>query len=200
MNVHFLSYCIVLEKNWDVPTLTDIWHMRSDVNSAYTYFANTILPKIVCPTKWRGQVTKRTISQLATPTDEAFGLFLLENSWENWIETQRLVHEDNNKSGANKTPFIYSLQETKGGSRKCWGWSNAGMRRYRELVNMVWADRENNADKDNLKASYKTNCPKEREVALNSLKRKRNSDDGVRDPVVEVPNDLDLMEEVKLKK
>jgi len=31
---------------------------------------------------------------------------------------------------------------------------------------------------------------------MNSLKWKRNSDDGVRDPVVEVPNDLDLMEEV----
>jgi hypothetical protein len=76
--------------------------MRSDVNSAYTYFANTILPKIVGPTKWRGQVTKRTISQIATPTDEAFGLLLLENSWENWKEAQRLVHEDNSKSGANK--------------------------------------------------------------------------------------------------
>ena len=37
---------------------------------------------------------------------------------------------------------------------------------------------------------------KERRVAFNSLNRKRNSDDGVRDPVVEVPNDLDLMEEV----
>jgi hypothetical protein len=60
---------------------------------------------------------------------------------------------------------------------------------------MVRANRENNADKDNFEAGYKTNCVKEREVALNSLQRKRNSDDGVRDPVVEVPNDLDLMEE-----
>ena len=32
--------------NGDIPTLTDILHMRSDVNSAYTFFANTILPKI----------------------------------------------------------------------------------------------------------------------------------------------------------
>jgi hypothetical protein len=47
--------------------------MRSDVNLAYAYFANTILPKIVGPTKWRGQVTKRTISQIAKPMDEAFG-------------------------------------------------------------------------------------------------------------------------------
>jgi hypothetical protein len=76
--------------------------MRSDVNLAYTYFANTILPKIVGPTKWRGQVTKRTISQIATPRDEAFGLLLLENSWENWIEARRLVHEDNSKSGQPK--------------------------------------------------------------------------------------------------
>ena len=67
------------QKNGDVLTLTDILHMRSDVNSAYTYFANTILPKIVGPTKWRGQVTKGTISQIATPTDEVFGLLLLEN-------------------------------------------------------------------------------------------------------------------------
>ena len=184
------------KKNGDVPTLTDILHMRSDVNSAYTYFANTILPKIVSLTKWRGQVTKRTISQIATPTDEAFGLLLLENSWENWKEARRLVHEDNSKSGANKTPCIYSLQETKGRSRRFGGWSNAGMRRYRELVHMVRGIRENNADEDNFEASYKADCVKEREVALNSLKRKRNSDDGVRDPVVEVPNDLDLMEKV----
>jgi len=64
-------------------------------------------------------------------------------------------------------------------------------RQPKELVHMVRADRENNAE-----AGYKAECVKEREVALNSLKRKRNSDDGVRDPVVEVPNDLDLMEEV----
>jgi phage head maturation protease len=70
------------------------------------------------------------------------------------------------------------------------------MRRYRELVYMVRANWENNADKDNLKAGYKAGCVKERRVAFNSLKRKRNSDDGVSDPVVEVPNDLDLMEEV----
>jgi hypothetical protein len=139
---------------------------------------------------------KKEYSQIATPTDEAFGLLLLENSWENWIEARRLVHEDNSKSGANKTPFIYSLQQTKGCSRKFEGWSNARMRRYRELVHMVRADRENNADKDSFEAGYKANCVKEREVALNSLKRKRNSDDGVRDPVVEVPNELDLMEGV----
>ena len=76
------------KKKGDVPTLTKILHMRSDVNSAYTYFANTILPKIVSLTKWRGQVTKRTISQIATPTDKAFGLLLLENSWENWIKKE----------------------------------------------------------------------------------------------------------------
>ena len=49
------------------------------------------------------------------------------------------------------------------------------MRRYRELVHMVRAIRENNADEDNFEASYKADCVKEREVALNSLKRKRNS-------------------------
>ena len=70
------------------------------------------------------------------------------------------------------------------------------MRRYRELVHMVQADRENNADKDSFEAGYKADSVKEREVALNLLKRKRNSDDGVRNPVVEVPNNLDLMEEV----
>jgi len=105
---------------------------------------------------------KKEYSQIATPTDEAFGLLLLENSWENWIEARRLVHEDNSKSGANKTPFIYSLQQTKGCSRKFEGWSNARMRRYRELVHMVRADRENNADKDSFEAGYKANCVKER--------------------------------------
>ena len=64
------------------------------------------------------------------------------------------------------------------------------------MVHMVRANRENNADEDSFEAGYKAKCVKEREVALISLKRKRNSDDGVRDPVVEVPNNLDLMEEV----
>jgi len=156
------SYCILDKTNGNVPRLQDILHMRSDVNLAYTYFANASLPKIVGPTKWRGQVTKKTISQIATPTDEAFGLLLLENSLENWIEAQRLVHEDNSNSGANKTPFIYSLRQTKGGSRKFGVWSNAGMRRYRELVHLVRANRENNADKDNFEAGYKAKCVKER--------------------------------------
>jgi hypothetical protein len=128
---------------------------------AYTYFANTILRKIVGLTKWRGQVTKKTISQIATPTDEAFGFLLLENSWDNWIEAQRHVHEENSKSGANKTPFINSFRQTKGGSRKFGGWSNAGMRRYRESVHLVQANRENNADKDSFEAGYKANCVKE---------------------------------------
>ena len=97
------------------------------------------------------------------------------------------MHEDNSKSGANKTPFIYSLRQTKGGSRKFGGWSNAGMRRYRELVHMVRAEKTMQTIDGRV-------C--ERERGSIEFKRKRNSDDGVRDPVVEVPNDLDLMEEV----
>ena len=83
----------------------------------------------------------------------------------------KLVHEDNSMSGANKTPFIYSLRQTKGGSRKFGGWSNAGMRRYRELVHMVRANRENNADEDSFEAGYKAECVKEREVALKEVQQ-----------------------------
>jgi len=44
------------------------------------------------------------------------------------------------------------------------------MRRYRELVHMVRADRENIADKDSFEAGYKANYVKEREVALNFIR------------------------------
>ena len=36
------------------------------------------------------------------------------------------------------------------------------MRRYRELVHMVRADREHNADEDSFEAGYKVKCLKER--------------------------------------
>jgi len=79
------------------------------------------------------------------------------------------VHEDNKNSGANEIPFIYSLWQTKGSSRKFGGWPNDGMRRYKELVLMVRANRENNAEETNFETTYKANCVKAREVALNSL-------------------------------
>jgi hypothetical protein len=63
---------------------------------------------------------------------------------------------------ANKTPFIYSLRQTKGGSRKFGGWSNDGMRRYRELVHMVRADRETLQTKTALRLVTRPTVSRER--------------------------------------
>jgi len=70
-----------------------------------------------------------------------------------------------------KQNSVHILPPTnKGRQPQIRGWSNAGMRRYRELVHMVRADRENIADKDSFEAGYKANYVKEREVALNFIR------------------------------
>ena len=51
------------------------------------YFCDNFLLQVVGRVQWRDGVTKIPVHKLATVTDEAFALLVLENIWDVWTTT-----------------------------------------------------------------------------------------------------------------
>ena len=127
------------------------------------------------------------LSEVITPSEEAFALFCFENSlkrWE-WIAGNKVQNEDDTSSTALYSPQMPSLRyqraiKKKQNSRMSAGhWTDAGMIRMIELVDKVEEKRTQREYFENeLKQMYQTNCSAE-EVCTgwmmteNAKKRKR---------------------------
>jgi hypothetical protein len=81
--------------------------LRED-SGAYTWFYDFVLSCVVGRNKWRQFSSERPGCTLASVSDEALALLLLENSWDCWVEKVKLtvdegegsstpVMKDNNK-------------------------------------------------------------------------------------------------------
>ena len=124
-----------------LPTLGEILSLRVD-RSAYTFFCDHLLGAVTGMKKFAKASRSRWISNIATISDEAFALVLLENNYEVWVDMQT--------RGVTKGSSV-DPKYTNGGnsvgngrSRKYKGWSDEGIERYNELFDRVKKDRENN--------------------------------------------------------
>ena len=72
----------LLEKK-TLPTLEDIM-LKRDKEETFFVFADSFLSRVVGVAYWRKHCAKMTIRDMATISDEAFALLLLENYWESW--------------------------------------------------------------------------------------------------------------------
>ena len=142
--------------------LSDFLRLRSDPD-AYSDYFKYFLPAVGRKSFWRHLVSNaKCDSDLATVSNEAFGLLVLENHWERWLDmyqksrgkvdlfrTKRRTKEKREKAHCiSNIPPKY----TKGGivyknRRKSHedggkGWSAKGIERFNELFDLVKLDRK----------------------------------------------------------
>ena len=72
------------EKTVVLPELSDMMAGREEPE-AHAFYCHFFLPCVVGRTKWNYMMRNhKTIDSVATSSDEALGLVLLENSWNRW--------------------------------------------------------------------------------------------------------------------
>lgn len=127
-----------------LPELSDMLEGRENP-SAYSFFCYHFLPYVVGRTKWNYIMrTNRDIRDVASTSDEALGLVLLENSWDRWewehTKTKEDIKADNAKRPEERTgpQTKYTVgRGRKDVSRSCSGWTNQGILRFSELAKMT---------------------------------------------------------------
>lgn len=92
------------------------------------------------------------LSEIATPSDEALGLLLLENSEVKWsFEVGTDTKDGSNEKDVDgvKTKYTsvgkYSAQK-KGYTKRYGGWREDGIQRFNDILDMVKADRIKNGE------------------------------------------------------
>ena len=136
----------LLEKK-TLPTLEEIM-LKRDKEETFFVFADTFLSRVVGVAYWRKHCAKMTIRDMATISDEAFALLLLENYWESWstknveeYKTEVAFDESTNQKKKRKATWG---KYTSGawGSKRFGGWSKDGLQRFNQLYTEVQKDRE----------------------------------------------------------
>ena len=117
------------------PPLAQILMGRTNKNKAYTFYCDYFLQCVVGRRRWKKGVSKDEVWKIATVTDEAFGMLLLENSWEKWVDMAR------RQSGTSEVDSEYTNSGVGKNSRKFQGWDDQGLTRFNELRNQVQAER-----------------------------------------------------------
>ncbi len=155
-----------------LPTLSDILELRGNEKTMDT-FCDTWIPCVVGKVAWKKNRCIKPIGQIATVSDEAFALLVLENIWEiwsevpmeEWLETREHskrkssvgVAAEENCNENQKTPPHEKTKKVRAGkytgnyigAGKFRGWNAAGIRRYNELLQHVRKNREDYPDYDN---------------------------------------------------
>jgi hypothetical protein len=141
--------------------MKDMLKLRMDengvINKDYITFCEHFLKCVVGAQAYnRGLRMRTNISKIATPSDEALALLLLENShyrWQMEFEQKEKLgngQEDGAQQGsADLPPPKYTSaggkRNQKGFTKKYGGWNKSGIERFNELYDHVIADRRAHA-------------------------------------------------------
>jgi hypothetical protein len=138
-----------------MPSVRNMMALRrgvgGQINVSYIFFCEKFLKHVVGVRTFNGGwKNKATITDLATPSDEALGLLLLENSENRWIQEFEMEQrgEDECDSALPKTKYTSNgdKKAKRGFTKKYGGWSNEGIDRFNELVGLVKLDRAVNGE------------------------------------------------------
>ncbi len=161
----------------ELPELKDISagvRDAEDPRVAYIFF-DFFLPAVVGKKKYKNRVAYEPVSKIATVSDEALAMLLLENSWEKWED--ELDKETTDPSKLKPTKWTSMKSQ---GKRYC-GWNQDGMIRFNELCDIVKKDRKKDQMKEKDERVEYQYCKKKRKAA-DDKKRKSNNNDGENAP------------------
>ena len=125
---------------------------------AYSLFFNRFAPLLEKKSLWKQRITSaKSDADLLSISSEAFGLLVLENQWDRWMDMyemsggQVLLTKARLKQFESKVRPLYtrggvvydsSAEEDSIGTMK--GWSSRGIQRFNELCDFVAQDRKDN--------------------------------------------------------
>ena len=88
------------------------------------------------------------MSKVATPSDEALTLLIIENNERRWTDAHELMQKGATGSSLQLGPTRYTSAgrngKKKGFTRKYSGWNAEGIKRFNEILDMVRMDRQLN--------------------------------------------------------
>jgi hypothetical protein len=164
-----------------LPSLENILLLRNDPET-YMVVYDYILPCIVGKVYWKKAVQGRLAVEIATTSDEALALLILENSWNCW--TQEASLSPGQKLAAVETRERTKWTSNSMSSGKYEGWGTEGVPRYNVLCAAVKKDRRDNEAFDK---EYQRRCREQQE----GRKKDKNSTKKARQSVVASYNDMD---------
>ena len=154
----------VLRADKKLPENVEDFLQLSKDTSTMKLFLESFVSCVVGRMKWRNLCHEQRISKIATATDEAFALLVLENIWDAWKEvdpqeyimarSKRRREEDdedevveaNSNDGKSKRRRRKEIagQYTKEhrNAKRYRGWGEDGHARFNQLVNLVREDRK----------------------------------------------------------
>jgi hypothetical protein len=155
---NFMTLCLFLaclgkDGYENMPSVKNMLLLRRDdngkANQAFVYFCSKLLKCIVGYQKLQLK-SGVPICSIASPSDEAFGLLLLENSEELWQEEFLRKIEISTASDTPLPLAKYTASASNGSkrspsarsTRRNQGWSDEGIKRYNSLLQLVKQDRQ----------------------------------------------------------
>lgn len=162
---------MTLRMKKQLPTLSDILELRGN-EETMDIFCDTIISCVVGKVEWKKNRCVKPMGQVATVSDEAFALLVLENIWEiwsevpteEWLETREetkkksvgVAAEENSDENQKTPPPREKTKKVRAGkytgnyigAGKFRGWNAEGIQRYNELLQLVRKNREDYPDYD----------------------------------------------------
>lgn len=188
-----------------MPPLARMKQGRRDAD-AYCFYCYFFLSWVVGRVEFRKHFSMGgKLSDLATPSDEAFGLVYLEGCWNNWSykakKDDAASNKDKDTDGAGKglvpPPTVYTVGRGKT-AKRLGGWNTEGLRALAELQRNFKKERENQALVDSFDDAFTSYLyiVTEGKQGWKKLTDKSTSDEEDDDDSDDEP-DLDLPEVVK---
>lgn len=122
-------------KRPELPSLQEFLDLRLNEN-VFEIFCDKILRCVVGKLVWRERICHELVSVIATPSDEALALLILENSWDRWEQIYDL--DGDHKNAKIQTKWTSDPQHASPFS----GWNLEGRERFNELRRLVINDRK----------------------------------------------------------
>jgi hypothetical protein len=125
----------------NLPELQEFLFKRAKPN-AYFIFYDKFLPCVVGKNYWKKTVPGKLVTEIATASDEALTLLIMENSWDCWKQ-EATVKQGLNMEGVKKVKTRWTSNAMSAGKYE--GWGSDGIPRYNTLCSEVKDDRKENS-------------------------------------------------------
>jgi len=110
---------------------------KRECEEVFFLFADMFLSRVVGVAFWRKNSAKMPISEMATVSDEAFALLLLEKYWDTWstknLETYQKEATFDERTNKKRTATWGKCTTNAWGSKRFGGWSKEGLDQFNEL-------------------------------------------------------------------